>query len=314
MWKLPVDCNKQLGMTSLLSFIGTTALGKLARELAKLLVEKMNCWHAGCFLLPPRIKSTLGRQFTTWACALEELFQLSRLFIWRKIVSLVAETLLVTTRPVELRFHGMEKQSENTDLGPLRGHNLNITAPFFFITSSSSWPSRLPSRHLSTSHLHYSTFFQVFCFKVTMHSQRSLTTLSQFVSAAFRLFLQHLLGCSWNTHVSPQLLKAFGAGLSWTPQANWLCLSRNKTRKQVVLKRRRRSFEEDQEEWRQWLMSCCGGHSIHVAAVLCLHLRGPIMSTFRLRWFILMIYLRTIKKSCLNKSFKMNHSKLACCF
>lgn len=72
MWKTLGDYNKQQAKVVWLSFIVTTAVGKLARELAKLLFGSRLIADAQVVLSPQYIKGTLGSEFTRWVCTLEE--------------------------------------------------------------------------------------------------------------------------------------------------------------------------------------------------------------------------------------------------
>lgn len=262
-------------------------MGKLARERAKLLAGEINCWHAGCFVAtahqehPRRWIYEVGLRPRGAALTLTFIYSMQNSFIsGRDVVSV----------KVKILIWGLWEDTTSTQ--PLLSSS--------FITSSSSWPSQFPSRHLSTSHLHSSTFLQVFSRFYLFESYRTLSKVpvhfvseTLFVSAAFRLAVALLKskkhhnisspaadmsGHASCSSISPAFKhwKAFWAGLQKPISFVWVV---TKPGSKLSLK----AIEEDQEEWRKWLISCfLRGHSIHAAAVPCSHLKGPYCEYFQI--------------------------------
>lgn len=169
-------------------------MGELARERAKLLAGEINCWHAGCFVAtahqkhPRRWIYEVGLRPRGSALTLTFIYSMQNSFISGRDVSV----------KVKILIWGLWEDTTSTQ--PLLSSS--------FITSSSSWPSRFPSRHLSTCiPLRFFRFSPgSICLKVTAHSQRSQSTSSPKL-CLFQLLsgLQSLYSNPKNTTTSPRL-------------------------------------------------------------------------------------------------------------
>lgn len=162
-------------------FYSNNCRGKAGSRACKVVSGEINCWHAGCFVAtahqkhPRRWIYEVGLRPGGAALTLEFIYSMQNSFIsGRDVVSV----------KVKMLIWGLWEDTTSTQ--PLLSSS--------FVTSSSSWPSRFPSRHLSTSHLHSSTFLQVFSRFYLFESYRTLSKVpvhfvseTLFVAAAFRL-------------------------------------------------------------------------------------------------------------------------------